>query len=187
MLHDMRVLQGKSQRQKRLERRRRHGASCTLVRYGACVAVTRPHTRDYSPEARQRLGLAVQRAREAMGPHPYRPSFANLIGKSVRSLVKLEAGDPVGPTVYEAAADHLPGWTRDTPKAILEGGEAPPLQDAPADDEAPVSAARQRIIEMTEVEIAERIVEMAELRGVEAAGELLRSINQIRSEARQRT
>jgi len=187
MLHGMRVLQGKSQRQKRLQRRVKHRASCTLVRYGACVAETRPHTRDYSPEARQRLGLAVQRAREAMGPHPYRPSFALLIGKSVRSLVKLEQGDPVGPTVYEAAADHLPGWTRDTPKAILEGGEPPPLQDAPVEDVAPMSAARRRWVEMTHEEIAERIAEVADLQGPKAAGELLRSVMEARAEARQRT
>jgi len=121
-----------------------------------------------------------------MGPHPYRPSFATLIGKSVRSLVKLEQGDPVGPTVYEAAADHLPGWTRDTPKAILEGGE-PPALEAEQAEEAPISAARRRIIEMTEEEIAERVVEMAELKGMKAAGELLRSINEIRAEARQRS
>lgn len=183
----MRVLRGKSQRQKRLQRRRRHGASCTLVRYGACVAETRPHTRDYSPEARQRLGLAVQRAREAMGPHPYRPSFATLIGKSVRSLVKLEQGDPVGPTVYEAAADHLPGWTRDTPKAILEGGDPPPLREATQPEETPVSAARRRIIAMSEEDMAVRIAEMLELQGPVAAGELLRSFIEIRAEARQRT
>lgn len=158
-----------------------------MVRYGARVAETRPHTRDYAPEARQRLGLAVQRAREAMGPHPYRPSFATLIGKSVRSLVKLEQGDAVGPTVYEAAADHLPGWTRDTPKAILEGGDPPPLREAAQPEETPVSAARRRIIEMSHEQIAERIAEVAEVQGPKAAGELLKSLLAIREEARQRT
>lgn len=183
----MRVLQGKTQRQRRLQRRRRHGASCTLVRYGASVAETRPHTRDYPPEARQRLGIAVQRAREAMGPHPYRPSFATLIGKSVRSLVKLEQGEPVGPTVYEAAADHLPGWTRDTPKSILEGAEPPPLHEAEQPEEAPVSAARRRIAEMSHEEIAVRIAEVTELQGPKVAGDLLRSFMEIRAESRQRT
>lgn len=158
-----------------------------MVRYGACVAETRPHTRDYTPEARQRLGLAVQRAREAMGPHPYRPSFATLIGKSVRSLVKLEQGDPVGPTVYEAAADHLPGWTRDTPKAILEGGEPPAAQDSPEEESAPMSARRRRWVEMSYEEIVALIGEVEDGLGPEAAGELLRKIMEAREEARQRT
>lgn len=162
-----------------------HGASCTLVRYGASVAEIRPHTRDYSSEDRQRLGLAVQRAREAMGPHPYRPSFATVIGKSVRSLVKLEQGEPVGPTVYEAAADHLPGWTRDTPKAILDGAPPPAAREMQAPDTGEVSAARMRIIAMSHAEIAMRISEVAEVQGAEAAGELLERMLVIRSEARQ--
>ena len=152
------------------------------MRYGACVAETRPHTREYSPEARQRLGIAVQRARETAG-HTYRPSFATLIGKSVRSLVKLEQGEPVGPTVYEAAADHIPGWTRDTPKSILDGDPAP----APVVDTGEVSAARRRIIEMSSAEISVRIAEVVELQGAEAAGELLERIVAIRAEAKQRT
>lgn len=119
-----------------------------------------------------------------MGPHPYRPSFAALIGKSVRSLVKLEQGVPVGPTVYEAAADHLPGWTRDTPKAILDGSSPPTAHEA---QETEVSAARRRIIEMSDMEIALRIAEVAEVEGGEAAGKLLGRIWAIRSEARQRT
>jgi hypothetical protein len=121
-----------------------------------------------------------------MGPHPYRPSFATLIGKSVRSLVKLEQGEPVGPTVYEAAADHLPRWTRDTPKAILEGAEAPPLANAEPDT-AKLSAARRRIVAMSEEDMALRIAEMLELQGPVAAGDLLRSFIEIRAEARQRT
>lgn len=183
MVHRMRVLQGKSQRQKRLQRRVRHGASCTLVRYGAPVAETRPHTRDYSPEARQRLGIAVQRAREAVG-HPYRPSFAALIGRSVRSLVKLEQGEPVGPTVYEAAADHLPGWTRDTPKAILEGAEAP--TEPEPQDLSELSAGRRRIVEMTAEELVVRVLELAEVSQT-AAAEFLEKAMEIRREARQRT
>ncbi len=120
-----------------------------------------------------------------MGPHPYRPSFATLIGKSVRSLVKLEQGEPVGPTVYEAAADHLPGWTRDTPKNILEGAEPPAF--AEAHETVEMTAARRRIVEMSDEDMAARIAEMLELQGSKAAGDLLRSFMEIRAEARQRT
>lgn len=99
-------------------------AWCVTVRHDALVTSVRPHTRDYTDEARQSLGLAFTRARELAG-HKWRPSFAKAAGIAVRSLVKLEKGEPVGPTVYEAAARALPGWTEDTPRAILEGGEAP--------------------------------------------------------------
>lgn len=119
-----------------------------------------------------------------MGLHPYRPSFALLIGKSVRSLVKLEQGEPVGPTVYEAAADHLPGWTRDTPKAILDGDAPPSGHEAQT---AEMSAARRRIVEMSHTELALRIAEVAEVEGGEAAGKLLERMLAIRAEARQRT
>jgi hypothetical protein len=97
---------------------------CTVVRHDVPVARQRVHTREFSAEARERLGLAITRAREASG-HPYRPSFARAAGLSVRSIVNLETGNPVGPSVYEAAARALPGWTEDTPRTILEGGAAP--------------------------------------------------------------
>lgn len=103
----------------------------------------RPHTKDYSPEARERLGLAVQRAREAAG-HTFRPSFADKTGVGITSLVKLERGKPVGPYVYEGAARHLPNWTEDTPRDILEGGPAPAVADVraePAPDFKPPGAA----------------------------------------------
>lgn len=95
-----------------------------MVRHDVCMPAQRVHTRAFSDEARERLGLAVMRAREASG-HPYRPSFARATGLSVRSIVKLEGGEPVGAPVYEAAARGLPGWDEDTPRVILEGGPIP--------------------------------------------------------------
>lgn len=93
------------------------------------MPATRPNTGEYSKAARDRLGVAIERAREGAG-HPFRPSFAEAIGKSVRSLFKLEKGQPVGPSVYEAAARALPNWTLDTPQAILEGAEPPDAEVA---------------------------------------------------------
>jgi hypothetical protein len=90
------------------------------------MSLQRVHTREFSAEARERLGLAITRAREASG-HPHRPSFAKVAGLSVRSIVNLEAGTPVGPSVYEAAARALPGWNEDTPRMILEGSPAPEI------------------------------------------------------------
>lgn len=131
MVHDMRTVQGAYKRYKRLQHRKRHSAPYVLVRYGALVAGTRPHTREFSQEARERLGVAVTRAREALG-HPRRPSFVKLLTISIRSLVKLEDGDPVGAAVYEAVARELPGWTEDTPREILDGGPVPSARAATA-------------------------------------------------------
>lgn len=112
---------------------------CAMVRDDARVAAKRPHTREFDPDRRDELGLAIQRAREAAG-HPFRPSFADLVGPglSLRSLVKLETGDPVGASVYEAAARTLGAyfedWDEDTPRAILEDGFKPsntPRREAP--------------------------------------------------------
>lgn len=105
---------------------------CATVRDDASVPSPRkpdprPHTKTYSQEARERLGLAVVRAREAAG-YTHRPALSDKVGISVRSIVKLEQGDPVGPPVYEAVARALPHWDVTTPKAILEGAAAPPLE-----------------------------------------------------------
>jgi transcriptional regulator with XRE-family HTH domain len=92
------------------------------------MADLRPSTKAYPSAARKQLGLAVTRAREAAG-FPYRPAFAKAAGVSVRSILKLEQGDPVGAPIYEAAARALPGWNEGTPRLILEGG-APPVTDS---------------------------------------------------------
>lgn len=98
-----------------------------MVRNDVPVSSQRVHTREFSIDARKRLGLAVTRAREASG-HPYRPSFARVVGLSVRSIVKLESGAPVGAAVYEAVGRALPGWTEDTPRTVLDGGDPPTVE-----------------------------------------------------------
>lgn len=111
-------------RERRIRRSWSRVPPCTLVRYGAVMAATRPHTRDFSQEARERLGLAVKRAREAL-PASMVAFAAQAPGISKRSLVYLEKGEPVGPRVYEAAARAFPNWTVDTPMDILMGGPIP--------------------------------------------------------------
>lgn len=110
-----------------------------MVRDDARVADQRPHTRDFDEPTRQELGSQVQRAREAAG-HPFRPSFAKLAGPplGIRTLLKLESGDPVSAKVYAAAgrtlAKYFEDWSEDTPLQILQDGFKPsniPRRDGP--------------------------------------------------------
>jgi hypothetical protein len=106
------------------------------------------------------------RAREADG-HMYRPSFARRAGISVASLLKLETGKPVGPTVYEAVARALSSWTEGTPRHILDGGE-PPSHAAqavtteraePAEDDR-FQQARKKVIGLAGIFSEDRILGM---------------------------
>lgn len=98
-------------------------------------------TRDYSQEARDRLGKAVVVARLAAG-HTWRPSFARVADVSIRSLSALELGEAgVGQATLFAVARALPHWTEDTPQAILEGATAAPTAEpAPVPDPEPEPA-----------------------------------------------
>lgn len=133
---------------------------CATVRDDAPVPQSdRPNTKDYPEDARKALGVAVARGREAAG-HQWRPSFAKAAKMSLRSLVKLETGEPVGPTVYEAAARALPAWTVDTPRDILEGGQPP----------EPDSSAERNVAELLriEAEIERRLRAIGDEFGYEA-------------------
>lgn len=95
----------------------------------------RLRTRDYSPEARERLGDAVTKAREAAG-YKWRTEFAKAAGGiNVRSIEMLENGEPgVGQTILYAVARALPNWTEDTVRHILEDPDFPiPPTDARPD------------------------------------------------------
>lgn len=91
-------------------------------------------TTDYPEAARIRLGRAVQAARTRAGYS--RTAFAEKVGPgmagiSKRHLADLEGGRPgISDTKLRAVARHLPGWTEDTPRAILEGA-APPVAALP--------------------------------------------------------
>jgi hypothetical protein len=103
----------------------------------------RLRTAAYPAEARERLGRAVAEAREAAG-YRSRPAFvAAADGVNAKSLELLERGEPgVGPLVLNAVADALPGWTRDTPRTILEGGDPP----SPAGQAGPLQEAGERTL-----------------------------------------
>lgn len=113
--------------------------SCTGVSHHVRVTGLRPHTKEYNRDARERLGLAVQRARERAG-YPKRPAFSDVSGVGVTSLWKLETGRPVGPSVYEAVARALPAWNEDTPKEVLEGADPPTVTAKPAPPSPPAES-----------------------------------------------
>lgn len=90
------------------------------------MGTRRLRTADYSEEARERLGRAVARQREADG-YKFRPAFAKAAKISLRSLAAVETGEPgVGAANLRAIGRALSTWTEDTPREILDGGPIPP-------------------------------------------------------------
>ena len=84
-------------------------------------------------DARKHLGEEVRRARVKAGMRS-QEQLAKRANVSVRSIAKLESpeGAPsVGRSVLEAVAGVLPGWTAQTPRAILEGDAAPSGEPQP--------------------------------------------------------
>lgn len=129
------------------------------------VTGLRPHTKSFSQEARDDLGIAIARAREAAG-HKFRPSFAKDAGISTTSLWKLETGHPVTASTYEAAARALPRWTEETPVQILNGEDPPPTEPLPEPDPVPDDEDSHDPDE----ELIRTIRDFAAKRGVERAG-----------------
>jgi hypothetical protein len=84
-------------------------------------------TLGYSQEARDRLADAVNKARLAAG-YRWRTNLAKAAGVSVRSVTALERAEPgVGQANLYAIARVLPGWTEDTMKLVLDGGDPPAI------------------------------------------------------------
>lgn len=78
-----------------------------------------------------RLGAAVEQARIAAG-YLTRQEFAAAAGVGLRSLIYLEqANRSVGTKVLSPVARALPGWTEDTIREILEGGDPPSVAQPP--------------------------------------------------------
>lgn len=179
---------GRYRREVRKIRRSRQVADCSGLLHTAHVQVARKQrqirTGDYPPEARLRLGQEVVKARIGAG-YRYRTDLADAIksagGKvGLRSLQALETGDAsVGQAVLFAVASVLPRWNEDTPKVILEGGEAP--RTGP-DDAARLSD--EEIIAADSRTLGLWFIELADSHGKERAeDELFRALD-VRKKAR---
>lgn len=135
------------------------------MRHNAPMASSRVRTANYPPEARQRLGDAVAKAREALGmsrPQLVAAAATIDIVLNKKSLELVETGQPgVGQSFLYALGRFLPNWTEDTPRQILEGKSAPATAPA-AVAVADIPEKHRKIIEMSERELAERIVDIAE-------------------------
>jgi hypothetical protein len=93
------------------------------------MASSRVRTANYSAEARQRLGDAAAKAREALGmSRPQLVSAAAEAGVVLnkKSLELVETGQPgVGQSFLFALGRFLPNWTEDTARKILDGDAVP--------------------------------------------------------------
>lgn len=136
------------------------------MRQNAPMASSRVRTANYSPEARRRLGDAVAKAREALGmsrPRLVAASAKAGIVLNTKSLELVETGQPgVGQSFLYALGRFLPGWTEDTPRQILDGDDAPPLTPPIVGDDEVVPEKHRKVIAMSDRELAERIVDIAE-------------------------
>lgn len=175
---------------RRQKRTRTQVAPCTGVRDHAPVTL-RPHTKKFSAEDRERLGVAVQRAREADPRYRNRPAFVKAFHLGLTSLVNLETGKPVGPSVYEAVARALPNWTEDTPVSILQGGPIPPTMSEssprPAVSDADVERLAQlwtRVARMSYGETQDMAQYIRSISGEDAAKRFLRLAFEIQEQAR---
>jgi len=128
------------------------------------MASSRVRTANYPPEARKRLGDAVAKAREALGKS--RPQLVAAAAEAgvvlnKKSLELVETGQPgVGQSFLYALGRFLPNWTEDTARQILEGDDAPSAAADFVSSEIPEK--HRKIIAMSERELAERIVDIAE-------------------------
>lgn len=134
-------------------------------------------------EARRKaVGQHIKATRRKRG-YRSQKAFAGAINVHETSVANAEIGsDRIGAgAVYASIEDGLQ-WPTNSIVDYIEG-RTENLPGADATDAAEASAARQRILALTDVQLAERIVEIAEVQGVEAAGAYLAKVREIRQEA----
>lgn len=158
----------------------RHMQRVRRARPGCRVDSIRP-VRDTGPVPSRditRLAAAARDARERAGLT--QEEFAERGGLTSRTIIRLESAvaEPRAKTLH--GLDRAADWPPGTARAILDGTTAAP---EPPPEISETSAARQRILALTDVQLAERIVEIAEVQGVTAAGEYLAKVREIRQDA----
>lgn len=110
------------------------------LRDSATVSPRRTRTADYDEADRIRLAEAVVAARTAAGWNSTM-DLVRAVGRSQRAIYALEAAEPtVGQSILQAVGatlgTRLRGWDANTPRRILDGHQAPPIQPSPAPERA---------------------------------------------------
>ena len=111
------------------------------LRDSASVSPRRTRTADYGEADRARLAEAVVAARTAIGWNSTM-DLVRAVGRSQRAIYALEAGEPtVGQSILQAVGAalgaRLAGWDANTPRRILNGDPAPPIEPNAAPSERP--------------------------------------------------
>lgn len=130
----------------------------------------------------KRLAAAIEATRERLGVT--QEGFAALAELSLPTIQRVEAGKVAPRAKTYHGLDLGAGWPPGTARAIAEGTLSGPPEPAQV---TAGSAARRRLTEMSDLELALRIAEVVEVEGGEAAGKLLARIWAIRAETRQPT
>lgn len=136
-----------------------------------------------SADGRGQLASAIVSAREQLGVT--QEEFAAHAGLSLKTVQRVELGRVTPTAKTFNGLDRGAKWSPGRARRLYDG-----IADVSVEDGSPVSggsaspsAARQRILALTDVQLAERIVEIAEVQGVEAAGEYLAKVREIRQDA----
>lgn len=111
------------------------------LRDSASVSPRRTRTADYGEADRVRLAEAVVAARTAIGWNSTM-DLVRAVGRSQRAIYALEAAEPtVGQSILQAVGAtlgvHLVGWDANTPRQILNGNPAPPIERRVTTSELP--------------------------------------------------
>lgn len=137
-------------------------------------------------EGRARLASEIVSVREQL--RLTQEEFAARASLSLKTIQRVELGRVTPTTKTFNGLDQGASWPPGTARGFY-GSSARLAGDSgrhvDGNGAAPSSAARQRVLALTDVQLAERIVEIAEVQGIEAAGAYLAKVREIRQEEEQ--
>jgi hypothetical protein len=135
------------------------------------VSPRRTRTADYGEADRVRLAEAVVAARTAIGWNSTM-DLVRAVGRSQRAIYALEAAEPtVGQSILQAVGAtlgaHLADWDANTPRGILNGNPAPPIERRATSSEPPPDEYEEDIWSDESMIVFEALEAIARSRGRE--------------------